>query len=468
MNSYLAIDITPERCTATIGSFTNKGIETQLIHSFANEPISLFGRLYWDLLYMYSGVIEALRKAARSGVEIKSIGITSFGFDFCCFGSDGLILSPPRAFVGITDNSLTANYYSRVNKSDLYKRIAAQDQPYKTLFQLDTMQRSGSASLSAANKILFISDTITYMLTGVMVSEETIAGSSGIVNVTTQCLDQKVLMSVGLTPQNFGVFVSPGMTIGRLSDQVQRLTGLGNVPIVAVAGHDVASAVLASPEEPDDAAFSYAGYNCVVGIETEGLVVGPAAEAAGLTNSKSGDGRNLVYRVTGGGRLLRKCFSEWGDTYTPDEVSKMINSATSMHSLIDPDSEAFSNPDQMSRVMRQMCERTAQRPPADKAEVLKCLALSVANRHTEVLRTILSAAHTTVNKLVALGSDPSAGILLQMVSDMTGLEVVLGPPNPSTLGNIMVQAVAAGEVINIGEARHIVAPTVATQTFQPR
>ncbi len=468
MNTFVAIDITTDKCTVSLGSVTAHGIEAAEVYSFNNEPIIVLGRQYWDIFSIYSHIIEALRRVARSGADVKSIGITSFGFDLCCIGSDGLPLAPPRTFIGTADNALTVNYYTRVKKTALYKIVAAQDLPFKTIFQLDAMQRSGDSSLAAVDKLLFIPETLIYMLTGVMVAEETMVGSSALVNVGTRGLDSKLLLGVGLTPQNFGVFVSPGMMVGRLTDQVRRLTGLSNIPVVAVAGYDLASAVAAAPVQDDDFAFIFSGPYAAVGIESPTPIVGMAAEAANVSNTHTTDSKTLVYKHTRTLNLLKSCFEEWGELLSPSETSKMVLSQTSMRSLIDPDNDMFANPDKISASIKYMCERTAQRPPSDKAEILKCLISSIANKHAETLKTVLAAARTTVSKVVALGPDPTGGSIGQFIADATGLKVVSGPHNAQTLGNIMVQAVAAGDIPSLQEGRNLIATATPYDCFMPQ
>lgn len=467
MKNFLAIDISTDRLTASIGTVAPDGFELSELRSFANTPVSLMGRKYWDVLQLFQNIIDALKTIAEKGIAIESIGIDSFGFDFCCFGSDGLLLSNPRSFIGFTDPSFVSSYYARVSKTALYSISASQDLPFKTVFQIDALQRAGCTALSSADRILFLPDALIYMLTGVMVTESTTAGSSALVNISTSGLDPKALMTLGLSPQNFGAFVSPGMIVGRLSDQVQKLTGLPGVPVVTVAGYDLASAVAAAPME-DNSAFVFTGHSAAVGIESRKPVTGSQAQTLDISNACGASGNFIVHKLTGGTRLLKKCYDEWGLTFSRADARQMVLSASHMRSIFDPDSEAFADPVQIIRLIKLICERTAQRPPETKAEVLKCLLMSVANRHAEVLRQVATAARQTVNEIVILGPNPCGGILCQLLADATGLPVKAGPDNAAAIGNMMIQAMAAGEVLSVAEARNIVKKTVPTTSYAPK
>lgn len=467
MKNFLAIDITTAKVTASVGSVASDGFVLTELCSFANAPVSLMGRKYWDILRIFQNIVEALKLVAAKGLKIESIGIDAVGFDFCCFGSDGLMLSNPRAFVGFTDRAFVSNYYARVPKTALYRVSASQDLPYKTVFQIDAMQRAGSSALSSADRLLFISDALIYMLTGVMVTESTAAGSSALVNVSTGGLDPKALMTLGLSPQNFGAFVSPGMVVGRLSDQMQKMTGLPGVPVVTVAGYELASAVAAAPIA-EGAAFVYTGHDAAVGIESRTPLMDSAAQAANISNACGASGNFIVHKLTGGTRLLRKCYEEWGEKFSQRDARDMVVSAKHMRSIFDPDSEAFADPVQIVRLIKLVCESTAQRPPETKAEVLKCLLASVANRHVEVLKSITSVARQSVEELVVLGPNPCGGILCQLLAVVGGFKVQAGPHNAATIGNVMIQAMAAGEIMSFSEARSLSAKAFPLTTYEPK
>ena len=118
---------------------------------------------------------------------------------------------------------------------------------FNTVFQLDTIKTNSPEVIEAADKILFIPDALAYMLTGKAVTEYTVASTSQMLNPNTGDLDEEVLAALGIAREKFGPMVQPGVVIGTITEQVQEATGVGAIPVVAVAGHDTASAVIAVP-----------------------------------------------------------------------------------------------------------------------------------------------------------------------------------------------------------------------------
>ena len=70
-------------------------------------------------------------------------------------------------------------------------------------------------------------DALSYMLTGKMVTEYTIASTAQLVNAHTQRLEPELLKAVGLQEENFGRFVFPGEKIGTLTEEVQKDNRIG-------------------------------------------------------------------------------------------------------------------------------------------------------------------------------------------------------------------------------------------------
>ena len=155
---------------------------------------------------------------------------------------------------------------------------------FNSLFQLDTLRRNHDSALEAADKVLFMPDALSYMLTGKMVTEYTIASTAQLVNAHTQRLEPELLKAVGLQEENFGRFVFPGEKIGTLTEEVQKITGLGAIPVIAVAGHDTGSAVAAVPALDRNFAYLSSGTWSLMGVETDAPVITAETEALNFTN----------------------------------------------------------------------------------------------------------------------------------------------------------------------------------------
>lgn len=465
MKSYLAIDIQPWRGRAFLGSVAADGVRLVEVGSFPVRAFEALDRWLWDLPSVYSGVVDVLRRVAGWGVEVASVGVCSFGFDFCCLGVDGRLLSLPDAFVGKLADSAPTRYFERMPRKELYKVVAQQASPCKTLFRLDAMQRAGDVPLSVADKLLFISDALTYMLSGEAVVESTVVGSSGLVDVASRCLDSRVLASVGLSAKRFGTFVEPGMVVGSLSDTVRRQTGLPAVPVVAVAGYDVASAMMSVPTAEADFAFVHCGYMATVGVETTRPIVDARVAEADMSVTHGVGGAVHIHRLSMGLRLLQVCRDEPGGQARRGCASSCQGG---VRSIIDPDDPAFADPWHVAEAVGRQCGATGQRVPVGRREVEECLRLSLANRYAEQMRTALAATRLSVGAVHVVGPGAADAALCQHLADIAGRRVVAGPVEASAVGNVLAQALAAGEILSVGDVRARLSAHADVASFEPR
>ena len=271
---FFAVDLGATSGRTIIGSFTQEGLVTEEMNRFPNHIIETGGHFYWDIYELYRNILEGLKRAAaREDIEITSIGIDTWGVDFVCVGKDGSLLRQPYSYRDPHTEGAPGKYFERVPRSRVYELTGIQVMNFNSIFQLDTMLRHKDSALEAADKLLFIPDALSYMLTGEMVCEYTIASTAQLVNAKTRRLEPELLKSLMLDEDNFGRFVYPGETVGTLTEEVQRITGLGAVPVIAVAGHDTASAVAAVPAQNKNFAYLSSGTWSLLGVETDAPVI---------------------------------------------------------------------------------------------------------------------------------------------------------------------------------------------------
>ena len=245
--NFFAVDLGATSGRTILGTFIEGGLNLEEINRFPNHLIEVGGHFYWDIYALYRHIIDGLKLVAHRGESIASIGIDTWGVDFVCVGKDGNLLRQPYAYRDPHTVGAPEALFSRISRSEVYGKTGIQIMNFNSLFQLDTLRRNHDSALEAADKILFMPDALSYMLTGEMVTEYTIASTAQLVNAQTRRLEPELLKAVGLSEKNFGRFVFPGEKVGVLTEEVQKITGLGAIPVIAVAGHDTGSAVAAVP-----------------------------------------------------------------------------------------------------------------------------------------------------------------------------------------------------------------------------
>jgi len=266
--------------------------------------------------------------------------------------------------------------------------------------------------------------------------------------------------------------VNPCDVVGTLCADVQRQTGLGAVPVVAVAGHDTASAVAAVPAVDENFAYLSCGTWSLLGIETKDAIINERSLAYNFTNEGGIEGTTRFLKNICGLWLLERCRKEWeSDASVPKDIRELTGAALEaepMQSVIEPDAPDFANPPSMPEAIRAYCRRTGQHVPQDYKEMARCIFESLAKRYREVLDLLRAFAPFPIERLHVIGGGSLNEVLMQMTADSTGLPVVTGPTEGTAIGNIMLQAKAAGLVKDRFEMRKIIADSIETRLYLPK
>ncbi len=418
---------------------------------------------------MYNEVVRGLKVVATEGIEIASIGIDTWGVDFVMIGKDGGVLRNPYCYRDPHTDGAMEEFFKRVPKEKVYEKTGIQFMQFNSLFQLATLKRNHDSALEAADKILFVPDALTYMLTGEAVCEYTILSTSQLLDPRTKRMDPELLEAVGLKESQFGRYVQPGEVVGQLSAEVQKITGLGAVPVVAVAGHDTGSAVAAVPAENERFAYLSCGTWSLLGVETKDAIINEQSYANNFTNEGGIEGTTRFLKNICGMWLLERCRKEWMDAPADvNQINQDSMEAEAFRSFIFPDAPDFANPVSMVEAIQNYCRRTGQPVPEDYRAMARCIFESLAMRYRQVLGYLKEMAPFPIEKLHVIGGGSRNGYLMQMAANSIGMPVVTGPVEGTAIGNIMLQAKAAGVVSDIFEMRGIIADSIETKTYLPQ
>ena len=469
---FFAVDLGATSGRTIIGSLKDDKILLEEVTRFPNNLIEQGGHFYWDIYALYFEVIRGLKEVARRGLEITSIGIDTWGVDFVFIGEDGAILRNPRAYRDpITFDAMDDYLKHVISRREVYDVTGIQLMNFNSIFQLYAMRREQNSALEHAQKILFVPDALSWMLTGNEVCEYTIASTSELLDPRTKQLDERLLHSLGLSRGKFGKMVNPGTMIGTLTDEVQQMTGLGAIPVYAVGGHDTASAVAAVPAKDEKFAYLSSGTWSLMGIETKDAIINELSYERNFTNEGGIEGTTRFLKNICGMWLYERCRKEW-----PEEVQQLSHpelqgsamQVEAFRSLINPDDALFANPSSMIEAIRQYCKDTDQYVPETPAEICRCIFDSLALRYKQVFGYLVEMASFPIEVLHIIGGGSLNKYLNQFTANATGVTVLAGPQEGTALGNIMVQAKAVGAVKDIWDMRRIIANSLELVKYEPQ
>ena len=480
---FFAVDLGATSGRTIIGSMADGRLEQEEISRFPNNLIETGGHFYWDIYALYFEMIRGLKEVARRGITITSIGIDTWGVDFVFIGEDDAILRNPMAYRDPHTFEAMDDYLCHVAQPrEVYDITGIQFMNFNSLFQLYAMRKAGNVAMKHCKKVLFVPDALSWMLTGEAVCEYTIASTSQMFDPRTGDLSEKLIESIGLTREHFGRMVQPGTQIGVLTEEVQKMTGLGAVPVIAVAGHDTGAAVAAVPAKNDQFAYLSSGTWSLMGIETKEAIINDRSYELNFTNEGGIEGTTRFLKNICGMWLYERCRKEWisngerlevrGESIPLSDVSHPELQGSAMQveafrSIVNPDDKAFANPPSMIEAIQRYCRETGQTVPETPAEICRCIFDSLALRYRQVFGWLKEFASFDLNVLHIIGGGSLNKYLNQFTADALGVEVLAGPQECTAIGNIMLQAKAMGLVKDIWEMRAFIANSVEMVAYHP-
>ena len=334
---FVAFDLGATSGRTILGSLRDGELVLKELTRFPNTILPLGDHYYWNIFSLYEHLCEGLRAAAREGVEITSVGIDTWGVDFAFVGKDGSLLGLPYAYRDPHTAGAPEEYFSKVlPKEEVYGDTGIQIMNFNSLYQLYAMQRDHSSQLAAAERLLFMPDALSYLLTGEMVTEYTIASTSQLLNPRTKRIEARLLEKMGLSAELFPPIVMPGHRIGTLRAELAAACGVPQLPVVAVAGHDTASAVAAVPAANERFAYLSSGTWSLMGIEVREPFINEQTERYNFTNEGGVEGTTRLLKNITGMWILEQCLRKWKDEgrdYTYPEIVKMATAAAPFRTM---------------------------------------------------------------------------------------------------------------------------------------
>ena len=465
--NFVAVDLGATSGRVILATFGGEGVKMEEIHRFPSPIIQMCGHFYWDLPAIYQSVLKGLKMVAERGIDVQSIGIDTWGVDVALFGEDSTMLSLPHSYRDPHTVGAPEEFFKRIPREELYERTGIQVMNFNTLFQLDTMRRNNSSALKAAKKILFIPDALAYLLTGEMVTEYTIASTSHMINPRTRKWDEKILEMLGLDADKFGRQVMPGEKIGTLSEEVQRLTGLGAVEVVAVASHDTGSAVATVPAEDMSMAYLSSGTWSLMGVVSPDPVITERSQQLNFTNEGGVGGTIRVLKNICGMWLLERCRAEWGEIGYGELIAQ-AEKAEPFRSIINPDAPCFANPESMTAAIDNYCKATGQPVPSCIGEYVRTIFESLALRYRQVVGMLSEFTGVKVEQLYVIGGGAKNDMLNQFSSNAIGVEVTTGASEATAWGNIAVQAESTKQLGGFAEIMKMCSPLLESKHYEPQ
>jgi rhamnulokinase len=369
--------------------------------------------------------------------------------------------------------------FATAPREEIFSATGLQFMQFNTLYQLLAMRLHNSPLLEMAESFLMMPDVFHWLLTGRKANEFTNATTTQFYDPRSAAWATQLLERFGLPTKILGEIIPPGTDLGPLLPQVAADTGLNGVKVVAPGTHDTASAVMAVPAQvtgpheagaPPNWCYVSSGTWALMGVENPQPIINDACRRLNFTNEGGVGGTTRVLKNITGLWLLQECRRVWnqrGATFGWDELNRLSDEASSLVSLINPDDPSFTAPADMPDAIRQFCQAQGERVPQTEGAVIRCALESLALKCRQVLGWLEELVGNRLETIHIVGGGAQNRRLCQATADATGRRVVAGPVEATAIGNVLMQAVAAGAVGSIAQAREVVRRSCAVDEYSP-
>ncbi|MDP6634966.1 MAG: rhamnulokinase family protein [Phycisphaerae bacterium] len=469
---FIAIDLGAESGRAMLVRLAGDRADLQEVHRWHNRPVVMAGTRYWNLPHLFNEILDALKLCAARNLELTSIGVDAWGVDFGLLDYAGRMISLPVQYRDSRTEGIHEYSDPIMSRQEIFLRTGYEPWAIASLFQLLAMQRDHDSVLEIAETFLNFSDMLNYLLTGHAVNERSIACTSGMMNASG-CWDEEIIRTFGLKRIMFGPLVEPGTVLGPLRDDIRRQTQLTDIPVIAVAGHDTASAAAAVPAvEGDNWAFLSCGTWSVLGAFLDEPICTPHCLSLGFTNEYT-YGQWFLARNISGLWLVQELRRKWNTLEDPLDYDRMTNEARSDQAasyggLIDVADPSLTAPIDMQEAIEALLAGSGQDPPKTRGQLVRCVLTSLALEYNARLETMSELTGRKFDSLYMVGGGIANDLLCQLTADACGINIHAGPTQCTAMGNALIQAAALKIIDGPQAIRSVMRESTEIADYRPQ
>ena len=469
---YLAFDLGASSGKMMLANLDQGKMNIKLLHRFPNRQVLINGALYWDIIHIFQNLKLGLDKAIQEVHEPFSLGIDSFCNDFGLIDRNGFLMSQVRCYRDARTDRRQKEIYQKVPEEELYQRTGAQIALFNTGMQMASMVLEGDTHLlDECDCALLIPDLLTYFLSGEKHTEYTLASVTQLMDWKDDRWAADLMKRLGVRPDVFPEIIQTGTVSGKVSAKLNPEIGDADVQIVAVPGHDTASAVAALPTEKEHVAYISSGTWSLVGTEVLKPVINEKAYEYNIAYEGGVDHRYRMIKNVMGLWVLQECCHDYElrthQSCTFELVDREVEKAEPLRFFIDPDDQEFYMPGNMLNKVADFCEKTGQERPESFGQIVRCVLESLAMKYRYAFDVIEEIIGYELPEIYILGGGGQNRMLDQFVANACRRTVYAGPSEAALAGNVLSQMQSTGEISDLKEGRQIIRNSFEVLEFEP-
>lgn len=467
----LAFDFGATSIRAILGAVENGRFVTTEVMRMSHQRVTEDGRSRWEWDKIVNKVVETIKAHAH---EISSIAVNTWGVDFGVVGEDGKLLVNPISYRDARHNEGFEYAQETLSQEQIFMATGNQIMSINSLFQLLVLKKDsaqGCPTYNKINKLLMLPDLLNYLLTGQQRAELTIASTSQLLDLRTKKFAEPILQAYGIKESIFAPIVYPTEVVGSIKDSlIPELRELNkDIKVIACASHDTASAVLLTEAYTDrDTAFLSCGTWSLIGGLTDEPVISKEAFARNLTNETGFAGSNMFFKNITGLYILEMLKNQLeakrGAKIPFDEITAYVENCP-VDQFVDVGAEVFA---QNEFDVKEAINSLLGTKFENDFDYFKVIYLSLAKKYHATLQDIETILQKKFKKLHMIGGGTQSKFLCQLVSNVTGLEVIAGPMEATAYGNLLAQKIALKEFDSLEQGRKVILDSSEFKVYHPQ
>jgi len=445
--ALVAIDLGAQSCRVSLLRWLQGIPRIDVIHRFPNASVSSSGGLRWDMEKIFEEVRAGLRQCADAAPEgIAAIGVDGWAVDYVRLSAGGCGGANPYCYRDERTAKSEQRVHQIVSPARLYSLTGIQILRLNTVYQLYADKQAG---LDPATPWLNLPEYLTHRLGGKRAAEYTNATHTGLVRLGSHRWCNELFQELDLEVHAAPEIVPTGSPAGTVVGDLASHPSLRKTQLIFPACHDTASAIAAIPATGEDWAFISSGTWSLVGTVLDSPCANEDSRDLNFTNL-GGVGNQICFlKNINGMWLLQQCMEEWEQPGRTLSVKQLVECCASLPrpgALIDVDEPELMLPGDMVGKINAQLKRAGHRAfatdDADLPMIANIIFHSLAARYSEVLSSIATLTKKKLRRLFIVGGGSQNTFLNRLTAERTGLEVIPGLTESTTVGNFAIQLAA--------------------------
>ncbi len=452
-----AFDLGASSGRLILGTLEDGKLNIEVIHRFKNGPVKLNDSLYLDFLYLFNEMKIGLKKVSeRKDVEIRGIGIDTWGVDYAWIDKKGNLFNNPFHYRDSRTTEIIDEVHSIISEDELYSETGIQHFPFNTIYQIYHDIKVNRVLDKGADQFLLMPNLFEYFLTGNRTWERTIASTGSLLNAQDKNWSSLIFEKLEIPKDIVGDLVDPGTENGTLSKDIQDEVGLGAIPVISVGGHDSASALMGSPLQ-DDGLFLISGTWSLFGKESDIPYTDRVSKEKGFTN-ELGYKTTRYLKLLTGLWIIQELKKQWnleGKSLDFPDIIKLAK-GSKVDYFIDPNDERFNFSLNMEKEIKDYCKSTNQGEPETIGQVAKAVYNGITNIYKLALKDMEEITGQKYDFISMVGGGIQDSYLCKLTAEELNIRVEAGPIEASVIGNIVCQMISKGIIKDIKQSRDLI------------